>query len=103
MANQSTEVLGTFRDRTYYLTIRVSPNLNHVRDFAAIVHFSEASESEREIQIARIDTAHGHTHFDRLYRRDQPKERIEVDVWEAAALLEENWRTYAERFDDLRE
>ena len=103
MANQSTEVLGAFRGRTYYLTVRVSPNFNRVRDFAAVVHFSVAGESERKIQIARIDTTHGYTHFDRLYRRDQPKERLDVDVWEAITLLHANWRTYAERFDEVHD
>jgi len=103
VANQSTEVLGVFRGRTYYLTIRVSPNFDRIRDFAAVVHFSVAGEPERQIQIARIDTSHGYTHFDRLYRRDQPKERLDVDVWEAVALLHANWRTYAERFDDTHE
>ena len=72
-----------------------------MRHFAAIVHYSTVGPPEREIQIARIDTAHGHTHFDRLYRRDEPKERLDVDVWEAVALLHANWRTYAERSEEL--
>lgn len=101
MANQWTKVLGIYRGRTYHLTIRVSPNSNLIRDFAAALHYSPKDDPERQIQIARIDTAHGVPHFDRLYRRDQPKERLDVDVWEAATLLEENWRTYAESFEDL--
>lgn len=101
MADESTEILGTYLGRTYYLTIRVSPILSRVRDFAAVVHYSSPDDPGRDIQIARIDTTHGYSHFDRLYRRDQPKERLDVDVWEAAALLEENWRTYARSFADL--
>ena len=99
MSEHSTEQLGSFRGRPYYLTLRVTPNFNRIRDFAVVVHYSPPSASEPEVQIARIDTTHGYSHFDRLYRRDQPKERIDVDVWEAVALLEDNWRTYAERFD----
>lgn len=101
MAEHVTKLLGTRGGQDYHLTIRVSPSFNHVTDFAVVVHRSPTDTAGREIQIARIDTAHGRTHFDSLYRRGQPKERIEVDVWEAAALLEANWRTYAESFDDL--
>lgn len=101
MAKESTEVLGTFRGRTYYLTLRVSPNYDCVRDFAVVVHYSIAGPTERHVQIARIDTAHGYTHFDRLYRRDRPKERLDIDVWDAIALLHANWRTFAESHDNL--
>lgn len=103
MAAHYTKLLGTRGGRDDHLTIRVSPSFNHVTDFAVVVHCSPTDTDGREIQIARIDTTHGHTHFDRLYRRDQPKEQIDVDVWEAAAILEANWRTYAERFDDAHE
>ena len=101
MAEHFTRRLGTRGGRDYELTIRVSPSFDRVNDFAVIVHYTSNTPSEREVQIARIDTTHGYTHFDRLYRRAQPKERIDVDVWEAAALLEANWRTYAESFDAL--
>lgn len=101
MAVHYTKLLGTRGGRDYHLTIRVSPSFNHVTDFAVVVHCSPTDTDGREIQIARIDSTHGYTHFDRLYRRDQPKERLDVDVWEAAALLEANWRTYAESFEDV--
>lgn len=102
LAEQSTEILGTFRGRTYYLTLRVSPDYDRVRNFAAVVHYSTAGPTERHIQIARIDTAHGYTHFDRLYRRDRPKERLDIDVWDALDLLHANWRTYAESHYELQ-
>lgn len=101
MAEHFTQFLGNRDGRAYELTVRVSPSFDRVLDFAVVVHYSSTGTADREIQIARIDTAHGQTHFDRLYRRDQPKERIDVDVWEAATLLEKNWRTYAESFDDI--
>ena len=41
--------------------------------------------------VARIDTEHGYTHFDRLYRRDQPKDPIDLDFWAAWAHMEANW------------
>lgn len=69
-----------YRGKTYYLTIRVTPNFDRVRDFAAVLYFTRNDDTERKVQIARIDTTHGYTHFDRLYRRDQPKERIDATV-----------------------
>ncbi|MGQ4557412.1 DUF7718 family protein [Halobellus sp. GM3] len=46
--------------------------------------------------MARIDTSHQTVHFDRLYRRDQPKDTdVEFSVWEAEQQLEHNWRQYA--------
>jgi hypothetical protein len=41
--------------------------------------------------VARIDTEHGYTHFDRLYRRDQPKNPIDLGFWAAWAHMEANW------------
>jgi len=70
-----------------------------LRDPVHLAVILERHPPEREVQFARIDTTHGYTHFDRLYRRDEPKERLDVDVWGAAALLEENGRTYAESFE----
>lgn len=80
----------------------MTPNFDRVREFAAILYFTGDDDTGQKIQIARIDTTHGYTHFDRLYRRDQPKEEIDVTVWEASALIEDNWRTYAESYDDLQ-
>lgn len=99
MVEHFTKLLGTRGGRDYQLTIRVSPSFNHVDDFAVVVHYSPADSADREIQIARIDTSHDRTHFDQLYRRDQPRTRLDVDVWEAAALLVEDWRTYAAGFE----
>lgn len=84
MASEWTERLGFYRGRVYYLTVRVAPSLNNVRDFAAVIYYSPGNDPERKIQIARIDTTHGYTHFDRLFRRGQPKERVDEDVWDAA-------------------
>lgn len=101
MSEHSTSELGVVRGKPYYLTVRATPNFDRVRDFAVVLYYTPADDPETKIQIARIDTTHGYTHFDRLYRRDQPKERIDVDIWQASTLLEDNWRTYAERYDDL--
>ena len=80
MASEWTERLGFYRGRVYYLAVRATPGLHDVRDFAAALYYSQENDPERKIQIARIDTAH---------------------VWEAVAMLRGNWRTYAERFEEL--
>jgi hypothetical protein len=37
--------------------------------------------------------------FDKLYRRDQPKEQLDVGIWEAVARLKNDWRRYAESYE----
>jgi hypothetical protein len=49
--------------------------------------------------VARIDTDHGYTHVDRLYRRDESKERVDLDFFEAWDRLKSRWRTYAEEYE----
>lgn len=78
--------------------MRVTPNFDEIESFAVVVYYRIPAEG-RTVQIARIDTSHGFVHFDRLYRREQPKDPIEVDVWEAAELLATNWRRYARSHD----
>lgn len=99
MAEHVTWTLGSYRGQPYYLTVRVTPSFDEAEDFSVTVHYADPS-TEETVQVARIDTDHGYTHFDRLYRRDRPKDPIDVDVWEAATLLEENWRRYARSFED---
>ncbi|MDZ7701313.1 MAG: hypothetical protein U5J98_04190 [Halobacteriales archaeon] len=98
MARETRYPLGEFRGRTDYLQVRATPSFDDVTDFAAAVFYRELVE-DRPVEIARIDTSHGFVHFDRLYRRDRPKDPIDLTVREAAELLESNWRTYAESHD----
>lgn len=98
MSNSITLPLGDYSGRTYYTSIRATPSFNDPEEFAVTAHYRDR-DTDDEIQIARIDTAHGYTHFDRLFRRDQPKERLDVGVWEAAEIIEENWRTYARSYE----
>jgi hypothetical protein len=46
------------------------------------VLFRDTADGEN-VQIARIDTEHGYTHFDRLYRRDQAEDPIDMGFWTA--------------------
>lgn len=90
--------LGEYDGRPYFLSIRARPDLDAPEEFAVVCYYNDPRTEER-VEIARIDTAHGYTHFDRLYRRDQPKERVEMGLWEAVSVLRDNWRQYAESFE----
>lgn len=89
--------LGTYDGREYRLTVRVTPSFNEPEDFAVVVFYT-TTEGE-SVQIARIDTEHDHVHFDRLYKRGQPTDPVDMDLWEAWTHLQSNWRTYAESYE----
>jgi hypothetical protein len=97
MTYEQRDRLGRYRDRPYFLSVRAEPGLNDPEEFAFVVHY-ERPEGER-VQVARIDTEHGYTHFDRLYRRDQAKDPIDMDFWEVWDYMEANWRTYAQSYE----
>ena len=90
--------LGEHGGRVYFLAARARPHFDTPEEFAATIYYNDA-EAKSNVEIARIDTAHGHTHFDKLYRCDEPKERLNVDFWGAIERLEDNWRTYAAGHD----
>lgn len=92
--------LGEYRGNVYHLTVAGEPDINDVEEFSVAVHYFD-EEREEQVQIARIDTRHGGVHFDKLYRRDQPREFLdEVDeYWEAEEKLVENWRMYAKNYE----
>lgn len=88
--------LGRYLGRVYHLSVSGAPSLNHVEQFAVTIHYDDPV-AETTVEIARIDTSHGHVHFDRLYRSDQPKELLDVETpWEAEKLLRDHWRQYAD-------
>ena len=98
MTDEYTEPLGHYQGYPYFLTVRAKPSFDQPREFAVVVQYDDP-ETESNPEVARIDTAHGYTHFDKLYRRDQPKEPLDVDLWDAIGRLENNWRRYAESYD----
>ena len=91
--------LGSYQGRTYHLRVRESSNSTGGSTFATVVYYRDADARETEV-IARVDDAHGYSHFDRLYRRDQQKDRVDWGPWEAADHFFERWRQYAERYED---
>ena len=86
--------LGEYGGQVYFLSARARPDFDAPKEFAATVYYND-TETESNVEIARIDTAHGRTHFDKLYRRNEPKEPLDVDFWTAIERLEDDWRTYA--------
>lgn len=93
--------LGTYQGREYRPTVRVTPSFNNPDEFTVVVFYTRPGGES--VQIARIDTEHDHVHFDRLYRRDHPKDPIDMDLWEAWVHLQNNWRTYAESYEQRRD
>lgn len=91
--------LGTYGGREYSLSVNGAPSIDRVEEFAVTVHYYDI-DAAKTVEIARIDTAHGTTHFDKLFRRDQPKEPLGIDYLEAEARLRENWRRYAKSYED---
>ena len=91
--------LGTYRSRRYFLGRRAEPNEQAPEEFAVVVYYRDA-ETKENVEVARVDTAHGYTHFDRLYRRDEKKDPVDWTYWEAVEELIENWRRYAEQYDE---
>jgi len=78
------ERLGRYRDRPYFLSLRAEPGVNDPEEFAVVLYY-DTTAGER-VQVARIDTDHGYTHIDRLYRRDESKDpRIPTTVASSGA------------------
>lgn len=99
MAQEYGYKLGSFRGYESSLHVSASPSLENAEEFTVTVYYSLSSSDN--VEIARIDTAHGYTHFDRLYRRDRLKDPVSWDWDEAEVHLRSNWRRYAERYDDV--
>ena len=99
MTRSVTYDLGEYRSQTYVLHGEDSSPHAPPDNFVVTVYYRDG-ELDRNIEIARVDTSHGDVHFDRLYRRNEPKDwGIEWDFWESMNRLSQNWRTYAESFD----
>lgn len=82
------------------MTVRAWPEerAGAIEEFAVVVHYDDP-ETDSSVEVVRIDDAHGFVHVDRLYRRGQPKEAVELTLWEAERRLAENWRRFAEAYE----
>lgn len=88
-----------YRGRHYFIHGEPKTPGADPEEFAVTVYYKDSS-TEETVEIARVDTAHGFTHFDQLYRKGQPKKEVEWGYWKAVEKLLENWRTYAQNYDD---
>jgi hypothetical protein len=96
MTTDYTYPLGQYRGQKYH--VHAEPDLNEIEAFSVTVYYNAA---EKTVEIARIDTAHEFTHFDKLYRRGAPKKKVDFDCFEAEEHLRNNWRRYAESYREL--
>ncbi len=74
--------LGTYDGRRYFLGGRAEPNKRQSEEFSIPVYYRDP-KTESNVEVARVDTAHGYTHFDQLYRRDRNKKPVEWSYWKA--------------------
>ena len=79
--------------------LHLEPEAEDPNEFAVVSYYRDSSE-RRNVEIIRIDTAHGFTHIDRLYLENQGKEEVEWGLWEAVEDVTENWRRYARLYED---
>lgn len=99
MTDKDTIELGRYQGRRYQLTYRVIPDAQNPAEFAIMVYYRDASKV-KNVEIARVDTAHGSTHIHRLYRRDKKNEKVNWSFWEAVSKLTDRWRQYAESYEN---
>lgn len=103
--------LGPYRGREFFATIFVEPDpadsdaFTHPEDaeqWGISIHFQPDVPYEPHVEVARIDTAHGQPHFDRLFEQGQPKEWLGADYSyeDARRDLLSNWKQYADRYLD---
>ncbi len=97
---QTTYELDTYAGRPYFLAIRGNPDLESPDDFGVTVYYKDAESMER-IDVARIDTAHGYVHLDKLFLEGEPKEKMDVDLWKAVDHLIEHHPEYARKHRQL--
>ncbi len=91
--------LGTFNGRTYLLIGEADPDFNTPDWFSVSIIYRDTTTLEN-VEIARIDNkSHGHTHFDRLFEDDNPKEPFNGNFWAACKYLSNNWENYARRYE----
>ncbi len=83
--------------------IRCDPSYDNPESFAVTMYYKSAEKGE-SIQIVRIDNCHGYSHIDELYKgTDDRKPEVELNVWEAANYLENNWTIYARKHEENRD
>jgi len=96
--------LGELEGIKYTLFVQVNPSWDNPEKFVATIFyrkFEPKQLAETKIEVVRIDNkAHGTVHMDKLYEKGEPKEKLEMDFYEAWTHLKQNWQKYANRFQN---
>lgn len=103
--------LGPYRGREFFATIFVEPDPTDSDGFTVpddaekwgiSIHFQPDEPYENHVEVARIDTAHGEAHFDKLFKQDQPKEWLGENYTyeDARQELFPKWKHYASQYLD---
>lgn len=83
--------LGTYRERACFIRGESKDgSRKNPSEFAAVVYYRDAA-SERNVEVAKVDTAHGYTHLHQYYRRDEPIVELDWGFWETVSKISENW------------
>lgn len=96
--------LGTHRQTTYSIGVRLDPTIDNVESFAAVLFF-ELQDGTR-IQIAKVDNTphrdHPPIHVDRYYREPGRASKdfdTHIDTWmDAEAYLRDNWQRFVQTY-----
>lgn len=96
--------LGTLDGTTYFLYVETRPGWNKSEKFVATVYYRKLDPEtleEEKLEVVRIDNmSHGFCHIDKLYKEDRPREKVDMTVYEAWDYLEENWKTFARKYNE---
>ena len=95
--------LGSFNGKTYFLYVESRPDWDKTERFVAKVYYNKLNPQtleEEKIEVVRIDNvSHGFCHIDKLYKQDRPREKVDMDVYEAWDYLEDNWKKFARKYE----
>ena len=91
--------IGRIKDRIKDIDVITTLHLMHnghpYTEYVCQLEFPHPTREET-VKLARIDKSHGFLHIDKLWQKENGKERIyeELDLWDAARKLEGNWKNY---------
>ena len=104
------------------VTVEIGKYIEHATDKESIVKieimYDEPTDNEfvcelgfphptkiEEVPLARIDTSHGYLHLDKLWKEEKEKQKLykEMDAWDAANYLQENWQSYFKKWSNRKD
>lgn len=106
MWEEKTFELGEDKNHiVYYFSIKVEPDCNNVNKFSVNIFYTDPMSFEKK-EVVRIDNYHedyhGQTHKHKLYKRNNPVEKVNVDVWVAWRDLWFNWKVYVNKYKNKK-